>query len=146
MDYKKIFKSRRLRKKILNFLGFVPDSVMLKLQYKIKTGRKLNLKNPKRFTEKLQWYKINYRNNLLHTCVDKFEVREYVKKCGLESILNNCFGVYDTYDEIDFDTLPNRFVIKKTNGGGGLNVIICKDKSELLLMNTSRIPKNPKQA
>ena len=130
MDYKKIFKSRKVRKKILNFLEFVPDSVMLKLQYRIKTGRNLDLKNPKRFTEKLQWYKINYRNDLLHLCVDKYEVRDYIKKCGLENILNGCYGVYNTYDEIDFDSLPNSFVIKKTNGGGGLNVIICKDKSK----------------
>jgi len=56
MDYKNIIKNRELRLKILSFLNWIPDNLMIKIQYRIKTGRKLNLKNPKRFTEKLQWY------------------------------------------------------------------------------------------
>ena len=60
---------------------------MLKLQYKIKTGRALNLKDPQRYTEKLQWYKLNYKNPIMHQCVDKYLVREYVAKKGLEKIL-----------------------------------------------------------
>ena len=63
MNYKKIFKSQKVRFLILKFLSFVPDSIMLKLQYRIKMGTKLNLADPKRFTEKLQWYKINHRDN-----------------------------------------------------------------------------------
>ena len=62
MDYKKIVKSRKLRIKILDFLSFIPDKMMLKIQYRIKMGRKLNLKNPQRYTEKLQWYKLYYKN------------------------------------------------------------------------------------
>ena len=62
MEYKSIIKSRSLRIKIMRLLSFIPDSIMVKLQYKIKTGRQLNLKNPKRFTEKLQWYKVYYRD------------------------------------------------------------------------------------
>ena len=62
MDYKKIIKSKKLRLAILELLRFVPDKTMLKIQYRIKFGRKLNLKNPTRFTEKLQWYKLNYKN------------------------------------------------------------------------------------
>lgn len=129
--YKKIFKNPATRKFILNCLRFVPDSLMLKMQYRIKLHRSLNLKNPKRFTEKIQWYKINYRNPVMHQCVDKFNVREFVKNKGLENILIPLIGKYDSVQEINFDNLPNSFVIKTTHGGGGLNVVVCPDKSKL---------------
>ena len=129
MDYKKIIKSRALRMKILRALTFIPDKPMIKLQYRIKTGRKLNLKNPKRYTEKLQWYKLYYKDPLMVQCVDKGDVREYVKSCGLEHILNECYGVFDTVEEIDFDKLPEQFVAKDTLGGGGNDIAIVKDKS-----------------
>ena len=131
MDYKKIFRSQKLRFAILKFLSFVPDTVMVRIQYKIKTGRWLNLSSPKRFTEKIQWYKCFYRNPILGQCVDKYAVREYVASKGLSDILNELYGVYDNADEIDFDKFPNKFVIKTTDGGGGENIIICKDKSKL---------------
>lgn len=131
MDYKKLIKSREMRVFIMRMLSFVPDEWMLKLQYRIKMGRRLNLKNPQRFTEKIQWYKLYYRDPVMAQCADKYDVREYVKECGLEHILNECYGVYDSPDEIDFDKLPNAFVIKDTLGGGGNSVIICKDKSQL---------------
>lgn len=128
MDYKKIVKNKSLRIKILRFLSFVPDKLMLKIQYRIKTGRKLNLKNPQRFTEKLQWYKLYYKNPLMVQCVDKYDVREYVKSKGLGDILIPCYGVYDSPDEIGWDKLPNQFVMKDTLGGGGVSVVIVKDK------------------
>ena len=115
--------------KILSALNWLPDSSMLKLQYRIKLKRKLNLKNPQRFTEKIQWYKLNYRNPVMRSCVDKFEVREYIKSKGLESILIKNYGVYNSIDEINFDDLPNEFVVKSTDGSGGINVAICNDKS-----------------
>ena len=129
MDYKKIIKSKELRIKILNFLNFIPDKTMIKMQYFIKNGTRLNLKNPKRFTEKIQLYKIMYRNNEMTKCVDKYEVREYVKKKGLEYILNELYGVWDSADDIDFDKLPNSFILKTTNGSQ--TNIICKDKNKL---------------
>jgi hypothetical protein len=64
------------------------------------------------------------------TCVDKYDVREYVKNKGLGYILNDLYGVYESSSEIDFDKLPNSYVIKSTTGGGGLNVIIIKDKTK----------------
>ena len=131
MDYKRIIKSQRIRFAILNLLSWVPDKMMIKLQYRIKMGRKLNLKNPERFTEKLQWYKLYYRNPIMHKCVDKYEVRKYIKSKGLESILNKLYGVYERPEEIDFDKLPNKFVIKTTSGSGGQNVYVCEDKSKL---------------
>ena len=64
------------------------DEKMIKIQYRLKTGRKLNLKNPIRYTEKLQWYKLYYKNPLMAKCADKWEVREYIKNKGYEHILN----------------------------------------------------------
>lgn len=129
IDYKKIFRNSELRYKILNFLSFVPDELMVKIQYWIKTGRKLDLKNPQRFTEKLQWYKLNYRDPVMKQCVDKYEVRSFINSLGLTHVLNECYGVYDNADDVEFDKLPNQFVLKDTLGGGGLSVIICKDKA-----------------
>lgn len=131
MDYKKIFKTRASRAKILHALRFVPDRPMLRLQYWIKTGRCLHLRNPRRFTEKLQWYKVYYRNPVMHTCVDKYAVRKYVASKGLEDILVPLYGRYDSVDQIEWDHLPDQFVMKTTDGGGGLSVIVCPDKSKL---------------
>ena len=151
MDYKKIFKSRNLRFKILNLLSWVPDKTMIKIQYRIKTGRKLNLKNPQRFTEKLQWYKLYYRNPIMKQCVDKYEVRKYVETKGLDYVLNECYGIYNSPDEIDFNKLPKKFVIKTTAGGGGNNIIICDDKNkfdkeESIKKLNEWIKLNPKKA
>ena len=77
--YKKILKNRATRRKILMVFDWVPDKIMLKIQYRLKLGRKLNLNNPLRYTEKLQWCKLYYKNPILAQCVDKYEVREYVK-------------------------------------------------------------------
>lgn len=131
IDYKKVIKSRKMRLAIMRFLNFIPDKWMIKLQYRIKLGRKLNLKNPQRFTEKIQWYKLFYRNPLMPKCVDKGDVREYVSECGCDSILNECYGVFDRVENIDFDALPDKFVVKNTLGGGGNSVVIVKDKSAL---------------
>lgn len=117
--------------KIISMLGWLPDKSMLKLQYKVKLKRKLNLKRPERFTEKIQWYKMNYRNSVMHTCVDKYEVRDFVKSKGLESTLVELYGVYDSVDDIDFGTLPESFILKSTDGGGGVNVVLCNDKTNL---------------
>ncbi len=118
MDYKKIIKNQEVRFKILNLLRFVPDELMIKMQYRIKTGRKLNLKNPERFTEKLQWYKLFYRDPLMTKCSDKYEVRTYVESKGLGQYLTNLYGIYDDFEDIEFDALPNSFAIKYTNGSG----------------------------
>lgn len=87
-----------------------------------------DFKHPKRYTEKLQLYKMRYRNPVMTQCVEKYEVRKYVESKGLRHILNDLYGVYDNVDEIDFESLPEKFVVKSTTGGGGLNVIVVKDK------------------
>lgn len=99
---------------------------MIKLQYRIATGRKLNLINPLRFTEKLQWYKLNYRHPLMVKCADKFGVREYVAEKGLDNILVPLYGVYNNASEIDWSVLPKSFVLKTTNGSH--TNIFVKDK------------------
>jgi hypothetical protein len=133
MDYKNIIKNRSTRLKILRALDFIPDGLMVRLQYRIRTGRRLHLKSPGRFTEKLQWYKLYYRNPLMKQCVDKYDVRSYVKQCGCGELLNELYGVYNTPEEIDFDRLPESFVLKDTLGGGGNAVILVRDKSALNL-------------
>lgn len=126
--YKKII-PKKARFAILKALKFVPDKPMLEFQYWVKLKRKLNLQNPQRYTEKIQWYKLNYRNDLMPICVDKYRVREYLASKNLDSILVQLFAAYDSPDEIDFAILPDQFILKTTNGSG--TNIICKDKSEL---------------
>lgn len=138
MNYKKIIKSQKLRFFILRALNWVPDKIMLSLQYRIKLNRKCNLKNPKRWTEKLQLYKMYYRNPVMSTCVDKYEVRSYIKSKGLEDILVKLYGVWDRASDINFDKLPNSFVLKTSNGGGGEDVVLIKDKSTVDVTEKSR--------
>ncbi|MBO7338669.1 MAG: carbonic anhydrase [Lachnospiraceae bacterium] len=133
INYKSIIKSRRIRLGLLRGLAFVPDKLMICLQYKIKTGRKLNLKDPKRFTEKLQWYKLYYKDPRMIQCADKYEVREFVKERGLEEILIPCYGVYDNVGSINWEELPMQFVLKDTLGCGGNEVVIVTDKNEIEL-------------
>lgn len=131
MNYKIFFKSRDLRIKILSLLNWIPDRIMISLQYRIHTGRKLNLKDPQRFTEKLQLYKLKFRNPDMLKCTDKYEVRDYVEKKGFKDILIPLFGIYDNASQIDFDKLPDQFVAKTTDGGGGNQVYLCRNKKDL---------------
>ena len=111
-----------------NFL--FPDKFYLLLMFRLKMGRKLDLKNPKTFNEKLQWLKLHNRNPLYTTMVDKYAVKKWmIEKIGEEHVVPT-LGVWDNAKSIDFDSLPETFVLKTTNGGGG-DVIICKDKSKL---------------
>lgn len=128
-EYKKILKNKNFRYQILSLLRFVPDKAMLKLQYRIKFGRKLNLKSPVRFTEKIQWYKLYYKNALMPRCSDKYLVREYIKEKGLGHILNELYCVYDRPEDIRLDELPEKFVMKLSNGSG--TNLLCTDKSQL---------------
>lgn len=134
MDYKKLIPSRKLRLKILKLFDFIPDKIMIKSQYRISTGKRLNLKKPIRFTEKIQWYKLFYRDPLMVQCSDKYKVREYIASKGYSNILVPLYGVYDRAEDIDFDNLPNQFVLKTTNGSH--TNILCDDKSKLDIEST----------
>ena len=112
-----------------NFFFFLPDKLYLKFKFKLMMGYKLNLNAPKTFNEKLQWLKLYDRNPDYTKMVDKYEVREYIKEKIGEEYLIPLIGVYDKFDDINFDKLPNQFVIKCTHDSGGL--VICRDKNTL---------------
>ncbi len=99
--------------------------------YKERMNKKLDLRHPQTFNEKLQWLKLNlYRDNPLVTqCADKYATREYVKECGCQEILNEIHQVWEEPHEINFSELPNKFVLK-CNHGAGYN-IICRDKNSI---------------
>lgn len=138
MEYKKIFRSPESRNFVLDLFRILPDSVMLKIQYRIKLNRNLNLKKPKRFSEKIQWYKVNYREEKMHKCVDKYLVRKYVEEKGLKDILVHLIARYNSVQEIQWEKLPEKYVMKTTHGGGGLNVIVCKNKKEINIDEVKR--------
>lgn len=129
---KSIKKKRNLRFVFFNFWKFLfnanqlTDEKYLKKKYRYIMGRKLDLKNPKTFNEKLQWLKINDRNPMYTKMVDKYEVKNYIiKELGTEYIIPT-LGIWDNFTDIDFDKLPDQFVLKCTNDSG--SVVLCKDK------------------
>lgn len=115
---------------ILNRVAVLfPDKLFLKLKFRLMMGEKLDLNNPKTFNQKLQWLKLYNRKPEYTTMVDKYAVKEYVANIiGVEHIIPT-LGVWNSTDEIDWNALPNQFVLKTTHGGGGCDVIICKDKA-----------------
>lgn len=129
MDYKKIFKNREFRLKLINCLRFIPTKPYLKMVYKIKTGRKLNLKNPKGFNEKLNWLKINDIHPEYTNLADKYLVRDYVTEKIGEGYSIPLLGAYRKFDDINFNELPEQFVLKCNHDSGSVKVI--RAKSEL---------------
>lgn len=114
----------------LNSLGFtrwIPDSSFIKIEYKLVTGKKLDLKNPKTYNEKLQWLKLYNRKPEYTTMVDKYEAKKYVASIIGEEYIIPTIGVWDRFEDIDFDKLPEEFVLKCTHDSGGL-VICNQDK------------------
>ena len=115
---------------ILNrFAVLFPDKLFLKLKFRLMMGEKLDLNNPKTFNQKLQWLKLYNRKPEYTTMVDKYAVKEYVANIiGVEHIIPT-LGVWNSTDEIDWNALPDQFVLKTTHGGGGGGIVICKDKA-----------------
>lgn len=116
----------------LNRAGFfkkLSDSTAISMVYKLKTKKSLNLLNPKTFNEKIQWLKLHDRKDIYTTMVDKYEVKKYVADAIGEEFIIPTLGIFNSFDEIDFDKLPQSFVIKCTHDSGGL--VIVKDKSKL---------------
>lgn len=107
----------------------IPDKIYLKYKYKKITEKKLNIKNPTTFNEKLQWLKLHDRKDIYTTMVDKYEAKKYVADIIGEEYIIPTIGVYDNFDDINFDKLPNQFVMKCTHDSGGL--VIVKDKSKI---------------
>lgn len=91
-------------------------------------GRHLNLVDPKRFTEKLQWLKLFWRNDDMPICSDKYEVREYLSRHGYSELLNDLICEFDDMDHFDSASLPKQFVIKAAHGSGWNMIVKDKDK------------------
>ena len=109
----------------------VPDKPFLKYQYKACLGKKLNLKDPQGFNEKLQWLKLYDRNPAYCAMVDKYESKKLVaQKIGEEYIIPT-YGVWDRFEDIDFSALPAQFVLKCTHDSGGLVVVRDKEKMDI---------------
>lgn len=111
------------------FFNLLPDKLFIQLKFFKNFHRFPNLKNPKTFNEKIQWLKLYDHKPEYTKLVDKYEVKKIVANLIGEEYIIPTLGVWNSADEIDFDTLPNQFVLKATHDSG--RVIICKDKSKL---------------
>lgn len=109
------------------FFNWLDDETYLKIAYRIKMGKRLNLNHPVTFNEKLQWLKLHDRRSEYTTMVDKYEVKKWIAERIGEEYIIPTLGVWDKFEEIDFDNLPNQFVLKCTHDSGGL--VICRDKA-----------------
>ncbi len=119
-------------KKILKKLSvIIPNKLYLKIKYYYRFHKKLNIKHPQTFNEKLQWLKLYDKNPKYTKMVDKYEVKKYIKNIIGEKYIIPTIGIYNNFDDIDFNELPKQFVIKCTHDSGGL--IICKDRNKLNL-------------
>ncbi|WP_295357321.1 ATP-grasp fold amidoligase family protein [uncultured Succiniclasticum sp.] len=115
----------------------MPDDEYLKRLFRYRMGYDLNLDNPKTFNEKLQWLKLYDRKPEYTTMVDKYEVKAYVaERIGIQYIIPT-LGVWNHFDEIDFDKLPDQFVLKCTHDSGG--IVICHDKEKLDIQKAKNI-------
>lgn len=112
------------------FFNWLPDKQYLKMQYFAIFKKKLDLDKPKTFSEKLQWLKLYDRKPEYTQMVDKYLVRDFIKEKIGEEYLIPLIGVWDLPDDIDFDALPERFVLK-CNHNSGVGMYICKDKSKM---------------
>ena len=123
--------SKSLKVPVYKLLGkLIPnDRLFLELSFFVKMGYRLDLNNPQTYNEKLQWLKLNDRNPLYSQLVDKYEVKEWVANRIGERYVIPTLGVWDRPEDIEWEELPDRFVLKTTHGGGNTGVVICKDKS-----------------
>lgn len=112
-----------------NFFNWIPDKAFLEMKYRLIMKKKLDLENPVTFNEKLQWLKLYDRNPEYTKMVDKYEAKEYVSKIIGEEYIIPTLGVWDKFEDIDFEKLPNQFVLKPTHTSG--NVYVCNDKKSI---------------
>ena len=129
-ELKYYFATKGQRFDVLSVLGLhnhLSDEQFVKKCYKAHTGEELNLENPRSFTEKLQWLKLYNHRPEYSQLVDKYEVKKYVSSLIGEEHVFPALGVWDRFEDIDFDSLPNQFVLKCTHDSG--SYVICRDKS-----------------
>lgn len=118
-----------------DLLKFISDERFLKLLFHARIGRRLELNKPQSFNDKLQWLKLFNRNPEYTKMVDKFLAKEYVSRLIGKEYIIPTIGVWNNFDEIDFNTLPNQFVLKCTHDSGGY--YICKDKNKMVMKDIS---------
>lgn len=116
---------------LYHFGGKLPDALYLRLMYRFQTGKRLHLKHPGTYNEKLQWLKLHDRKPAYTTMVDKYAAKEYVANLIGPEYIVPTLGVWDRPEDIAWDGLPRQFVLKTTHGGGGKGVVICRDKDTL---------------
>lgn len=134
MKIKKYLKNPSLLLVMLASKGifnFMSDKTFLKLKYKALFKNKLNLENPQTFNEKLQWLKLYDRNPEYTKMVDKYEAKKYVSEIIGEEYIIPTLGVYEKFEDIDFETLPNQFVIKCTHNSRRSYYLQRKKRIEL---------------
>lgn len=112
-----------------HFVYWLPDKTYLSLLYKCRLGRKMNWETPCLYQEKLQWLKLNDHKDIYTQMVDKIEAKKYAASIIGEKYIIPTLGVWNTFDEIDFDDLPDKFVLKTNQSGGSQGIVICQDKS-----------------
>lgn len=127
-------------KKIKYSLRFLPDRLYIQLYYFLRFKRLIDFKNPKTYNEKLNYLKLNDRDPLYTKLVDKYEVKDYVGKIIGDEYIIPTLGVWDNFDDIDFDKLPNQFVLKCTHDSEGL--VIVKDKNNFDVEGARKIITN----
>lgn len=115
-----------------------PSELFLKSEYYFHMGKMLDLKNPTAFSEKLQWLKLHDHNPIYHTMVDKYAVKDYISRVLGSEYVIPLLGDWDKAADIEWDRLPNQFVIKATHSGGGGAVFVCKDKESFNRENATR--------
>lgn len=110
-------------------INSISPKLQLKLLFRFYHHRNLNLQNPQTLDEKIQWMKLYYYkgNELVKRCADKYQVREYIKECGIKHILNDIIATYEDPSEVEWDALPKQFVLKWNFGCGGNYVCFDKD-------------------
>lgn len=117
------------------------DKMYLKIMYRLRMGYWMDFSNPKTFNEKLQWMKLYDRNPVYTSMVDKYKVKNIVAEQIGEQYIIPTLGVWDTVDEIEYNSLPDKFILKTTHGGGGGGVVICRDKSKFNIEEANSILK-----
>ena len=136
---------RRFFLRHMRKMRFLPSKFYVKIHYEYFSGKKLDLNNPQDFNAKIEWYKVFFRPKILNTLADKYEVRKFIEVNIGKQYLNELYGVYDNPEDIDFDSLPNEFIIK-ANHTNGHNLIVNNkgslDKQKVIKLFRKWLGKN----
>lgn len=118
------------------FSPIIPDKLFLRIKFRLYMGYWMDFSSPKTFNEKLQWLKVYNRKSIMTDMVDKVEAKNYVAKRIGEEYIIPTLDIYESVNDINFENLPDKFVLKCTHDSGGL--VICKDKKNLDINTTKK--------